>query len=237
VTGTAVDVAVPVEPVFYEAAPVVDAPAAAVPLVELPERAESEPVEAESSAPVKRPWEREWKPWHLVAAIAAALLVGVVIGRITSSSSNNTNTTATGASASSPAAGRAADPAAQPVAGTPEARTPANASAAPVPTTAPVAVNGHAVLLNIPRHTGPLITDHFTVTASRWVLGWAYDCTAQGGTGSFNVTVFDGSGGPSKDGGIDQQGTKGSSVVAYTSTGERYLSVTTNCVWAIRVTT
>jgi hypothetical protein len=84
---------------------------------------------------------------------------------------------------------------------------------------------------------GPLVTDHFTVTANRWVLGWAYDCTAQGGTGAFNITVFDGTGGPSKDGGIDQQGAKGSSVVAYTSTGERYLSVTTNCVWAIRVTT
>jgi hypothetical protein len=95
---------------------------------------------------------------------------------------------------------------------------------------------GHAVLLNIPRHTGPLITDHFTVTGNRWILGWAYDCTAQGGTGSFNITVFDAAG-PSKDGGIDQQGGKGSSVVAYTSTGERYLSVTTNCVWAVRVTT
>ncbi|MBV9040364.1 MAG: hypothetical protein JOZ68_05145, partial [Acidimicrobiia bacterium] len=71
----------------------------------------------------------------------------------------------------------------------------------------------------------------------RWILGWAYDCTGQGGTGAFNITVFDGGGGPSKDGGIDQQGAKGSSVVAYTSTGERYLSVTTNCVWAIRVTT
>ena len=106
----------------------------------------------------------------------------------------------------------------------------------PAPAASANAAPGHTVLLDVRRQTGPMITQHFVVTAQRWILGWAYDCTGQGGTGAFNITVFDGSGGPSKDGGIDQQGAKGSSVVAYSSSGERYLSVTTNCVWAVRVT-
>jgi hypothetical protein len=75
------------------------------------------------------------------------------------------------------------------------------------------------------------------VPGNRWTLGWAYDCTAQGGTGSFKVTILNADGSPSKDGGVDQSGAKGSSVAAYTTPGERFLSVQTNCLWAIRVTT
>ncbi|MBV8160035.1 MAG: hypothetical protein JO265_03830 [Acidimicrobiia bacterium] len=126
----------------------------------------------------------------------------------------------------------------QPSAGPPGSQT-ADAGTATTAATAPAGSgNGIAVLLTIPRQTGPMITPHFTVSAPRWVLGWAYDCTAApGGTGAFNIKVFDGNGDASTDGGIAQQGAKGSSVVAYTSAGERYLWITTNCVWAIRVTT
>jgi hypothetical protein len=94
-------------------------------------------------------------------------------------------------------------------------------------------LNGHPVVLNIPRQTGPLITQHFTVTGAKWTLGWAYDCTAApSGTGAFNVKVMDANGEASNDGGIDQSGAKGSSVSAYTSSGERYLWVSTNSVCA-----
>jgi hypothetical protein len=106
------------------------------------------------------------------------------------------------------------------------------AASAPPPTT----TGGRSILLDIRRDTGPKSTPHFVTSQSHWTLGWAYDCTAQGGTGSFKVTILNADGSPSSDGGVDQQGSKGSSVAAYTSTGERYLSVQTTCVWAIRVT-
>jgi hypothetical protein len=93
------------------------------------------------------------------------------------------------------------------------------------------------VLLDIKRDSGSKTTQHFVAPSPRWTLGWAYDCTGQGAAGSFKVTILDANGTPSPDGGVDQQGAKGSSVAAYTSTGERYLSVQTTCLWAIRVTT
>jgi hypothetical protein len=93
------------------------------------------------------------------------------------------------------------------------------------------------VLLDIKRDSGSKPTQHFVAPGPRWTLGWAYDCTGVGGAGSFKVTILNANGTPSPDGGVDQQGTKGSSVAAYTSTGERYLSVQTTCLWAIRVTT
>jgi hypothetical protein len=246
VPDTAFGFDVPVEPVFYEAPPVaaMEPAAAVVDVVEeaAPPAALEEPAapatdEILPSPPVKRTrprWsERGWRTWHVVVASLAALVIGLVIGRVTHSSSNST----AGANNDNGAPSAADNSGAQPSAGSPADRT-QTSEGSPGATSAPTTLpGGHAVLLNIPRHTGPLITDHFTVTANRWVLGWAYDCTAQGGTGAFNITVFDGDGGPSKDGAIDQQGAKGSSVVAYASTGERYLSVTTSCVWAVRVTT
>jgi hypothetical protein len=170
----------------------------------------------------------------VIAVVGAALVGGVAFGRLTAPSSSTRSSTAIGA-ASGSAAARSTD--AQPAAGAPEARTPSAPSATTSLPAQAGTVDGHVVLLNISRQTGPMITQHFTVTGPRWTLGWAYDCTgAPGGTGAFNIKVFDGNGDSSSDGGIDQNGAKGSSVVAYTSMGERYLWVTTNCVWAVRVT-
>lgn len=254
-TETAFDTDVPVEPVWYEAPAVEDVAApvealgvAAAPVPEhapvpvpddiLPpaespaavEPAIEQPPVAEPKPP--RP-SRRWRTPHLVGAVVLALLIGFVVGRVTDSSGGGTSSSSSArrSSATSPGSGG------QPSAGTQQSQTPAGAPGATPTSAAPGSVNGHTVLLNIPRHTGQLITDHFTVSSNRWVLGWAYDCTAApGGTGAFNVKVFDGAGNESSDGGVNQQGAKGSSVVAYTSTGERYLWVTTNCVWAIRVT-
>ena len=241
---------VPVEPVWYEAppepsAPVatalpVEAPAPAptpddiLPSVEPPPVVEAPLPQAAAAEPEQTRPPRRWRTPHLAAAVVLALVIGFIVGRVTDSSGGgaSSNSSASGASTKHTNSGT------EPSAGAQQAQTPPPAPGATATSATPGAVNGHTVLLNIPRHAGPLVTDHFTVAATRWVLGWAYDCTGQpGGTGAFNITVFDGAGGPSKDGGIDQQGAKGSSVVAYTSTGERYLSVTTNCVWAIRVTT
>jgi len=238
VPETTANFVIRVEPVFYEApaedhgvieelaAPRLETPA--VPGTE--EILPPPPVKPSGSS-----WrDRRWRTWPVFAVSVGALAVGIVIGRATDSSSNNS---ASKVSADNGAASGQGDFGAQPSPGARADRTPTSA-ASPLATSPPTTLpGGHTVLLNVARHTGPLITDHFTVTTPRWFLGWAYDCTTQGGTGAFNITVFDGSGGPSKDGGIDQQGTKGNSVVAYTSTGERYLSVTTNCVWAVRVTT
>lgn len=253
-TDTAVDdIVVPVEPVFYEAPPV-DIERVVVPGVAAPVEhpilgvvdigpveplVDLEPQVEERVVP-PRPWatvraraatlweERQWPTWQLVTAAAVAVLIGLLLGRATTSSSGARRLTASGTSATrsgtQPRSGAAPVPAEGPA-----------TTVAPAPA---VASNGHATLLNIPRQTGPQITQHFTVTGARWTLGWAYDCTeAPSGTGDFDIKVFDGSGNSSDDGGINQQGAKGSSVVAYTSTGERYLKVTTNCVWAIRVTT
>jgi hypothetical protein len=225
VLETAIDeIVVPIEPVFYEAPPaVVPAPPEPAPAVE--------PISAPAFTPEITSRTRRWQTWQLIAAVAIALVLGVVVGRATTSSSIGS------ARAKSSRTGDSTNRGAQPAAGTRDQLPPASGSAAPTSTPAQD-VNGHAVLLNIPRQTGPVISQHFTATGSRWALGWAYDCTAApGGTGTFNVKVMDGSGEASNDGGIDQQGAKGSSVVAYTSTGERYLWITTNCVWAIRVTT
>jgi hypothetical protein len=251
------DIGVPVEPVFYEAAaafnPVVDAPAATAPVevrvppvVEVPSPVRPvadilpsveepavvpPPPPASAQAPQR---ERRWRTWQLLAAAGIALLIGVYIGRATSSSSGRS----TAVDASAPAQDAGSSSGAQPAAGDRQPRVPASAPPSPATSAPAAAVNGHDVLLNVPRQTGPLITQHFTVAGPRWTLGWAYDCTAApGGTGAFDIKIFDGAGNPSNDGGIGQEGAKGSSVVAYTSTGERYLWVTTNCVWAIRVTT
>jgi hypothetical protein len=125
-------------------------------------------------------------------------------------------------------------------AGEPSAGARATPSPRATPTTAPpptTGLSGRTVLLDIKRDSGSKSTQHFTVPGPRWTLGWAYDCTQQGGTGSFKITILSADGTPNPDGGVDQHGAKGSSVAAYTTTGERSLSVQTTCLWAIRVTT
>jgi len=227
VAETAVDdIVVPIEPVFYEAPPVREV----APAVDTPDAPPPSP--APASTPAPRPPLR-WQTRHLVTAAVVALLLGVIIGRIGHSSPSRTSPVKGDRQG---AASSDAGATGQPSAGSPAARTPATAA---TPSSAPAtAANGQAVLLSIPRQTGQQITQHFTVATPHWTLGWAYDCSAApGGTGAFNVKVMDGNGEASTDGGVDQNGAKGSSVVAYTSTGERYLWVTTNCVWAIRVMT
>ena len=228
--------AVPVEPVFYEA-PLERAVEEPVELVEPEgEHAPSPLPSAEirtAHAFLRR--ERRVRTWQLGAVTLVALLIGILVGRIGHSSGRQASALRSTGAAAAGQSGPAA--AGQPAAGAQQPSTPAGSpTTVAAPAASANAAPGHTVLLDIRRQTGPMITQHFVVTAKRWILGWAYDCTGQGGTGAFNITVFDGSGGPSKDGGIDQQGAKGSSVVAYSSTGERYLSVTTNCVWAVRVT-
>jgi hypothetical protein len=172
--------------------------------------------------------------WQLAAVVGGAAVLGLVVGRaVTPSRTMSRSVSASGSQAPAPTSvgPETTLPQSQPAAGNPAPTSPA-AAAAPVPQ-AP----GPRLLLDLRRETGPKTTQHFVLTGGRWVLGWAYDCSGRGGQGAFQVTIYTPDGLPSTDGGVNQRGAKGSSIAAYTSTGERYLGVQTNCVWAIRVTT
>jgi hypothetical protein len=247
---------VPVEPVFYErrrrpAAPPAEKPATVVTTHEPappppPADGRPRPIPASPPPPPVSPSSLQTfvelvQRWRTSVSQAwgifgVGLLVGVVLAFTTGHSSKHT-----AQPAAPPAAGTKTPlsphgQTAQPGAGlrqTPAPQAPPTTAAAP-PTTAAAP---RTVLLDIKRDSGSKTTQHFVAPSPRWTLGWAYDCTGQGAAGSFKVTILDANGTPSPDGGVDQQGAKGSSVAAYTSTGERYLSVQTTCLWAIRVTT
>jgi hypothetical protein len=174
-----------------------------------------------------------WQTWQLAVVCLVALVIGMMVGyaSLSSSSSSSSPSTAGGTAQRASTAPTTAPQA------TPTSAVPTTAvTATTTPGAAPAASAGHAILLDLKRETGPVTTQHFTVTGARWTLGWAYDCTASGGSGSFKVSIHNADGSPSTDGGVDQQGAKGSSVAAYTSSGERFLVVDTACLWAVKVT-
>lgn len=234
--------AIPVEPVFYEAPPRRTTAPPTPPTAPPPPRAfEGMPVEIRQAFPRDEPSSRfdwrtfRWQTWHLVALCGLGAVIGMAIGNASRPAAKaSTGSAAPAAHAKSRRTASTAPSTRQPGAGVP----PTTASPTTVTTTAtpPATVASPNILLDIKRQTGPMTTQHFTTSAPRWTLGWAYDCSGQGGSGSFKVTIFNADGTPSPDGGVDQQGAKGSSVAAYGSSGERYLTVQTPCVWAVKVT-
>jgi len=84
--------------------------------------------------------------------------------------------------------------------------------------------------------TGSQQSDHFKVAGPGWVIGWAYDCSLQGGTGSFVIKVVNTDGPATTDGSVVQNGAGARSVTVERSTGEHYLDVSTACRWAVKVT-
>jgi hypothetical protein len=236
---------VPVEPVFYERRrrpaspppPAAQTPATVATTHAPPPAPAPAPVSPSSLQTVVELVQR-WRTsvsqaWGI---FGVGLLVGVVLAFTTGHSSKHTAQPAAPPAAGTKTPLSPRGQMAQPGAGfrqTPAPQAPPTTAAAP-PTTAAAP---RTVLLDIKRDSGSKTTQHFVAPSPRWTLGWAYDCPGQGGAGSFKVTILDANGTPSPDGGVDQQGAKGSSVAAYTSAGERYLSVQTTCLWAIRVTT
>jgi hypothetical protein len=215
---------IPVEPVFYER-PLPEPAVVTHTAVETVERTTSEEPVRRQAPPVRQ------RLSPSTAVFGIAMLVGILIAFTVDHPAKHARTHAavSGASSSNadvgqPSAGARAAPNSQ--------ATPTTAGATPT-----TVASGHAVLLEVKRDQGSKGTQHFVIPGPRWTLGWAYDCSQQGGNGSFKVTILNADGTPSKDGGVDQQGAKGSSVAAYASSGERYLSVQTPCLWAIRVTT
>lgn len=214
---------IPVEPVFYE-------------------RPRTPPSVAETAAPPAPPTtsmtelERSSPRRWAIFGIALLVIVAMILAFTTRDSGRHTSTSTSGASSEPGAPAPSDNAAAQPSAGARPAGTPQASPTTSARTETTLGPN-RTVLLEIKRDQGSKATQHFVVPGSRWTLGWAYDCSQQGGTGSFKVTILNADGTPSNDGGVDQQGAKGSSVAAYTSSGERYVSVQTACLWAIRVTT
>jgi hypothetical protein len=220
-------VRVPIEPVFYER------PRTSPSVVEIEPEIEPgiEPVVRPAPEP---PRPERSNPQGLII-FGVAMLVGIILAfTVGHPPTHDGKKTSAGASAPQ-AATPSGEATAQPSPGqrlTPGA--PASATTVAPPTTLTL---NRTVLLEVKRDQGSKATPHFTAPGPRWTLGWAYDCTQVGGSGSFKVTILNADGTPSRDGGVDQQGAKGSSVAAYTSSGERYLSVQTPCLWALRVTT
>jgi hypothetical protein len=232
---------IPIEPVFYERPRSVAQRPVATPVV-------VETVEEPTPLSTPPPTKTKETPGELLqryrrsipqawGIFGVAMIFGIILAFTTGhhSTSKQRPTAAPAAGSRTPTApgGQSAQ---QPAPGARLAPTP-NTPSTTAASSSPAAASNRITLLEIKRDTGSKTTQHFVVPGPRWTLGWAYDCTSQGGSGSFKVTILNADGTPSKDGGVDQQGSKGSSVTAYTSAGERALSVQTNCLWALRVTT
>ena len=82
--------------------------------------------------------------------------------------------------------------------------------------------------------SGSKTTQKFT-TASDWDLNWSYDCTKfAGGSGNFQVFVYQGEGTMSLDNaGVNQLGASGTDVEHYHTGGTFYLTVNSECPWHI----
>ncbi|MGQ0744959.1 MAG: hypothetical protein ACT4OS_11625 [Acidimicrobiales bacterium] len=140
-----------------------------------------------------------------------------------------------------PAAPASGDPSdAAPVDGAPSgsgaAADPATDPAGGADPGAPGSGAAPEILVEVKPVSGPVDSPSFRVAAGGWQLGWAFDCSQAGGTGAFEIEIANPDGTPSGEEPIRQEGSAGKSVNAYTTTGERILSVTTNCLWTAKVT-
>jgi len=167
---------------------------------------------------------RSWKTWQLVSASFAALLIGMAV------TNGGNGAEAPPRSSAAPSAAERSSPSTR--------RTPPSTPAGSTDSTTKAADPGNAgpasLLIDIPAHKGPAQSDHFTAGSGGWQLGYAYNCsgaTAQ----SFEVKVHNADGSDSSDAAIREQGPAGKNVARYTSAGERYVEVNSDCLWRIKV--
>ena len=104
------------------------------------------------------------------------------------------------------------------------------AASSPAASTAPVALK---VLLD-KTGSGTNTTPKFTAGGD-WEIDWSYNCTGfGGGTGNFQVYVYNGDGTPS-DVAVNELGAKGSDVTYEHQGGTYYLEMNSECNWHVIV--
>lgn len=70
--------------------------------------------------------------------------------------------------------------------------------------------------------------------ATQWDVQWTYNCSGNGGSGTFSLAVLNGSGFDPNDAGVDQTGTGASGTQVYQDRGTFSLQITSNCIWSIQ---
>ncbi|MHB8670268.1 MAG: hypothetical protein ACYDAD_06890 [Acidimicrobiales bacterium] len=186
---------------------------------------------------------RSWRTWQLVGGSAVALVVGMAIGY------GERGGGGVGSVDSSTPAGRAASPITSVVAAARPGRVAARDRVAPTTTpgrgaggttAGPGGAGGDLPARQVvfeDRGIGGRTTARFALGPGGWALGWSYDCSRAGGQNGFTATVYGLDGAPSRtDPAVVQEGTAGSDVADYTSTGPRYLVINTACLWGVKVT-
>jgi len=95
------------------------------------------------------------------------------------------------------------------------------------------------LLLGPTQSEGNWTSPAFTITASGWNIGWAFQCTPAPTAGtSFQVFVTPAGSAPGSAAAISETGGSGQAVTAQTSLGKQTLVVEApaNCAWAVKVT-
>ena len=183
---------------------------------------------------------RSFRTWQVLVMGVGALLLGMAVGysgkpRVANVTATPrffkpANGSTTGAASNGTGAGTTPPSLPSAAAGT-LPRAPA-----PPATTLPSRSMSPPQQLLLLKGTGSQQSDRFSVGATGWTIGWAYDCSLQGGSGSFVIKVLNTDGTPSTDASVTESGGGARSVTVEQSTGERYLAVVTTCRWAIKVT-
>jgi hypothetical protein len=77
-------------------------------------------------------------------------------------------------------------------------------------------------------------TQPFTTTGN-WTLTYTYDCSGFGQAGDFIADINNTDGSSNTDTGPNSQGMSGGSTDYYYDTGQRYLTITSECDWTVMV--
>lgn len=198
---------------------------------------------------------RTWKTYQVVIFCGLTLLMGMRIGydgnsETTVSSGGPANGVSglppdPGATASTPAPADADDPGATVTPGDPsegdlETGRGADTDGSPGAEGSPAAAAAGGVpqvILELTPRTGSFTSEAFSVAPGAWKLGWSFSCQKQGGTGLFAISLQRPGGEVvGTDPAIDRDGDQGTGVEEMASDGEHVIVVSTECLWAVKVT-
>ncbi len=70
--------------------------------------------------------------------------------------------------------------------------------------------------------------------AVAWDVQWTYNCSANGGAGTFTVDVLNDTGRDLNDAVVNQSGGGGSGTQYYFDQGTFSLQITSDCIWSIQ---
>ena len=188
---------------------------------------------------IKQP--RSWKTWQLVVAVAVALVIGMVIGN--SGGGGATPKPAAKGYTVPPPAGSGSQTSSPTTSGAGSSTTAsaptATASSSTPSTTVPAATGPAVVLLPQVQSRGAYTSTPFTVGASGWNIGWAYQCTPPPTSGpAFQIFVVPAVGSPGTTPAVNETAAAGQSVTTQTLTGSLELDVQApaSCIWVVKVT-